>query len=99
MTYGEIVASIRAFNRREEQRIKERRGEQEYLAVVAYKLAALVNPMILEPKKAPTFEKAFPEWNHAKPDEAPAVPLWKRQQAGMAAYVAAYNAARKRKGR
>jgi len=99
MTYGEIMATIRAFNRREEQRVKEQRANHQYSAIVAYKLSALISVMVWEPKKAPKFEDAFPEWAVKETNEEPAVPLWRRQQAGMAAYVAAFNAARRRKGR
>lgn len=88
LSYGEIKAFIRAYNRREQEHTEEQRLKQKSLVSIAYRTAALIGIFTWEPKRAPTLEKAFPEWFT---DEQPAVPLWKQQQAGMAAYVAAYN--------
>lgn len=100
LSYGEIAAAIRAFNRREERRAKERRADFAYQSSIAYRQSALIAKMVLEPKKAPKLEEVFPECR-AEGEEAqePAEHLWRRQQAGMAAYVAAFNAARRRKER
>lgn len=88
LSYGEIKAFIRAYNRREQSRAEEQRLKQKSFVSIAYRTAALIGIFTWEPKRAPTLEKAFPEWFT---DEQPTVPLWKQQQAGMAAYVAAYN--------
>jgi len=88
LSYGEIKAYIRMYNRREQDRAEEQRLKQKSLVSIVYRTAALVGIFTWEPKKAPTLEKAFPEWFT---EEQPTVPLWKQQQAGMAAYVAAYN--------
>jgi len=89
LTYGEIKACIRAYNRREEERAAEQRLKQKNLVSIAYRTAALVGIMTWQPKRAPTLEKAFPEWFGG--DDAANTQLWKRQQAGMTAYVLAYN--------
>lgn len=88
LSYGEIKTFIRMYNRREQDRAEEQRHKQKSLVSIAYRTAALIGIMTWEPKKAPTLEKAFPEWFA---EEQPTAPLWKQQQAGMAAYVAAYN--------
>ena len=90
LTHGEIQAAIKAYNRREKERADEEKSRLKGYAGFLYRTAALISVMVWEPKKAPTLEKTFPELFG---DETQAeVPLWKRQQAGMAAYAAAYNA-------
>jgi hypothetical protein len=63
-------------------------------AGLLYQTAQLISVMTWDPKKAPTIEKAFPGLFDREEEE---VPLWKRQQAGMAAYAAAFNARLKAK--
>lgn len=95
LSYGEIRACIRAYNRREKQRGEEEKIKQKSLITIAYRTSALISAMVWNPKKAPTIEKAFPEWFGEEERGQESVPLWKRQQAGMAGYFAAYNAALK----
>ncbi|HWQ98928.1 MAG TPA: hypothetical protein VN538_12670 [Clostridia bacterium] len=94
LTHGEIQACIRVYNRREKERAEEQKLKQKNLVTYLYRTAALVSAMVWDPKKAPSIEKAFPELFGVEAESD--IPLWKRQQAGMAAYAAAYNAKLKR---
>ncbi|MEG1882746.1 MAG: hypothetical protein RRZ24_11155 [Clostridia bacterium] len=100
LSYGEISAVIKSFNRHEKQRAEEWKAEKEaydrYLAVIAYKTAALIAAMCFS-KRPPTFEDAFPEFN--KKTETEKQPTWQQQQAGMTAWVEAYNAKYRSKDR
>jgi len=100
LSYGEIAAAIRAFNRHEERRAKERRADFAVQSSIAYRQSVLTAQLVLEPKKAPKLEKVFPECcAEGEKKQEPAEHLWRRQQAGMAAYVAAFNEARWRRER
>jgi len=70
------------------------------LASLLYCTSALISVMVWEPKKAPTRDKAFPGLFADDAPQEDSELTWKRQQAGMAAYADAFNAAfRKRQQR
>lgn len=92
MSLAEIVAAIKSHARREKLRGDEYMAEARQLASLLYRHANLVAVATWEGRKYPSLERAFPGLFKTEENEEAPVPRWKRQQAGMAAWVAAYNA-------
>ena len=98
MSLREILDEVDAATRREQRRQQELLEELRAQAGLLYRAAQLVAIATWNGKRYPSFEKAFPGLAGAKEDGETPVPQWKRQQAGMAAWVQAYNTkVRKRK--
>jgi hypothetical protein len=98
MSMREIIDTIDASTRREKHRAEELQVELKLYAGLLYRHAQLVAVATWDGRKYPTIERAFPGLMKQDDDESTeAIPLWKRQQAGMAAWVAAYNERVKRK--
>lgn len=94
MSLREILAAVESHGRREKLRGDEFVAETKQTAGLLYRHAQLVAMATWNGKKFPkTLEAAFPGlFGDATSEDAPAtVPIWKKQQAGMAAWVEAYN--------
>lgn len=100
MTYGEIKACIRAYNRRVKERNDTKKNDTDYAVTVAYRTAITAGKTVLagfsKTLKVPSLKEAFPE---LYPDTVDRQEPWQNQKARFAAYAAAYNDSLKRKRR
>ena len=91
MSLAEILAAVESHGRREKLRSDEFITTLRQYAGLFYRHAQLVSVATWNGKKYPRrIEEAFPGL-FGETNESKAVPLWKKQQASMAAWVEAYN--------
>jgi hypothetical protein len=87
MSIGQILDVLDAHNRQQEAKAKETEARFKEAVMLLHWHAELCAYAFNDPKKMPSVEKSFPKL-FGRADDAPE---WKRQQAGFAAWVNAYN--------
>ena len=87
MTIGQVSDMLDAYNRRQEVQAKEAEARLKEAVLLLHWHAELCAYAFNDPKKMPSIEKRFPGLFGPTED----APEWKRQQAGFAAWVNAYN--------
>lgn len=99
MSLRDVLDEIEAAGKRNQLRQQEFLESLRAQAALLHRAAQLVAIATWDGKRYPAIEKAFPSLFKSEEEAkaTPAVPLWKKQQAGMAAWVVAYNERIKRK--
>lgn len=93
MTITQVLDMLDAYNQRQEIKAKEVETCLKEAVHLLHWHAQLCAYAFVDPKKMPTPQESFPALFGQRDDQQPE---WKRQQAGFAAWVEAYN--NKRKG-
>lgn len=96
MTIAQVLDMLDAYNQQQEAKAKEAKARLKETVQLLHWHAELCAYAFNDPKKMPSLQASFPGLFGRDGSGHNEQPAWKRQQAGFAAWVDAYN--NKRKG-